>query len=66
MKVIVNEKNDRVLGMHMVGTDAAEIIQSLAVAMQCGVTKTQLDSTMALHPSSAEEFVTMREKATAN
>lgn len=66
MKVIVNERNDRVLGIHMVGTDAAEIIQSLAVAMQCSVTKAQLDSTMALHPCSAEEFVTMREKAKEN
>ena len=44
--------------MHMMGADAGEIIQGLAVAMQCGVTKAQLDSTIGIHPTAAEEFVT--------
>jgi len=62
MKMIVHPENDRVLGIHMVGPDSPEIIQSLAVALQCGATKAQFDATMALHPSAAEEFVTMRQK----
>jgi len=61
MKVIVDKDTDRVLGMHMMGADAGEIIQGLAVAMQCGVTKSQLDSTVGIHPTAAEEFVTMRQ-----
>ena len=60
MKIIVDGSTDRVLGMHMVGADAGEIIQGFAVAMQCGVTKAQLDSTLGIHPTAAEEFVTMR------
>jgi glutathione reductase (NADPH) len=60
LKLIVDEPSDRVLGIHMVGRDAAEIIQGFAVAMTCGVTKAQLDSTLGIHPSSAEELVTMR------
>ncbi|HFE44346.1 MAG TPA: glutathione-disulfide reductase [Nannocystis exedens] len=62
MKMIVHPETDRVLGVHMVGPDSPEIIQSLAVALQCGATKAQFDATMALHPSIAEEFVTMRQK----
>ncbi|MCA9656780.1 MAG: glutathione-disulfide reductase, partial [Myxococcales bacterium] len=62
MKMIVHPETDRVLGIHMVGADAPEIIQSLAVALQCKATKAQFDATMALHPSAAEEFVTMRQK----
>jgi len=46
--------------MHMVGPDAGEIIQGFAVAMQCGVTKAQVDATIGVHPTIAEEFVTMR------
>jgi len=61
MKLIVDKATDRVVGMHMMGADAGEIIQSLAVAMQCGVTKAQLDSTIGIHPTAAEEFVTMRQ-----
>lgn len=62
MKLVVDETTDKVLGAHMVGADAAEIIQSVAIALKCGATKAQFDATMALHPSAAEEFVTMREK----
>lgn len=61
MKLIVDSKTDRVLGVHMVGSDAAEIIQGFAVALKAGATKTDFDRTVAVHPSSAEEFVTMRE-----
>jgi glutathione reductase (NADPH) len=60
MKVVVERSTDRVLGMHMVGDDAPEIIQGFAVALRCGVTKAQLDATVGIHPSAAEEFVTMR------
>ena len=62
MKVIVERESGRVLGFHMVGADAPEIIQGLAVALKCGVTKKQLDSTVGIHPTAAEEFVTMRDK----
>jgi glutathione reductase (NADPH) len=51
-----------VLGIHLLGPDSAEIVQMAAVALRLGVTKAQLDSTMALHPSIAEELVTMRHK----
>jgi glutathione reductase (NADPH) len=60
MKLIVDAKTDKVLGVHMVGADAGEIMQGFAVAMQCGVTKAQFDSTIGIHPTIAEEFVTMR------
>jgi glutathione reductase (NADPH) len=62
MKLVVERKSDRVLGCHMVGADAPEIIQGLAVALKCGATKKQFDQTIGIHPSAAEEFVTMREK----
>lgn len=61
MKLLVDETDDRVLGIHMVGADAPEIIQSLAVAMRAGVTKRQFDQTVAVHPTTAEEFVLLRE-----
>ena len=61
MKVIVARSSDRVLGIHLVGAEAAEITQGFAVAIKCGVTKAQLDSTVGIHPTSAEELVTMRE-----
>jgi glutathione reductase (NADPH) len=60
MKMIVDTNTDRVLGMHMVGPDAGEIIHGFAVAMQCGVTKAQVDATIGVHPTIAEEFVMMR------
>jgi glutathione reductase (NADPH) len=63
MKLVVDRASDRVVGCHMVGTDAAEIVQGLAIALKCGATKRQFDQTIGIHPSAAEEFVTMREKA---
>jgi glutathione reductase (NADPH) len=62
MKLVVDARSDRVLGCHMVGVDAPEIIQGLAVAVKCGATKRQFDATVGIHPSAAEEFVIMREK----
>jgi len=61
MKLVVDGTSDRVLGVHMVGSDAGEIIQGFAVAITAGATKTDFDRTVGIHPSSAEEFVTMRE-----
>lgn len=63
MKLVVDGDTDRVVGIHMVGEEAAEIIQGLAVALKAGVTKRVLDSTIGIHPTAAEEFVTMREPA---
>ena len=60
MKMIVNKNNDRVLGVHIVAADAGEIIQGIAVAIKAGATKTDFDKTIAIHPTSAEELVTMR------
>jgi glutathione reductase (NADPH) len=62
MKLVVDPRSDRVLGCHMLGPDAPEIIQGLAIAIKCGATKKQFDQTVGIHPSAAEEFVTMREK----
>jgi len=62
MKLIVDPNSDIVVGCHMMGADAPEIIQGIAIAMKCGATKSQFDSTTGIHPSSAEEFVTMRSK----
>jgi glutathione reductase (NADPH) len=63
MKVVVDGANDRVLGIHIVGTDAPEIIQGFAVALTAGVTKAQLDATLGVHPTAAEELVTLRTPA---
>ena len=60
MKMIVEVTTDRVLGIHMVGAEAGEIIQGLAVAMKAGATKAVFDQTVGIHPTAAEEFVTMR------
>lgn len=60
MKMIVNSENDLILGCHMLGDEAGEQIQGLAVAMQAAITKTQLDQTIGIHPTMAEEWVTMR------
>ncbi|HLJ65181.1 MAG TPA: glutathione-disulfide reductase, partial [Stellaceae bacterium] len=62
MKLVVDRLSDIVLGCHMVGVDAPEIIQGLAVALKCGATKRQFDETVGIHPTAAEEFVTMRDK----
>jgi glutathione reductase (NADPH) len=61
MKLIVDRATDRVVAAHMVGADAGEIIQGFAVALKCGATKAQFDATLGIHPTSAEEFVTMRD-----
>jgi glutathione reductase (NADPH) len=62
MKLVVDRDSDRVLGCHMVGPDAGEIIQGLAIALNCGATKAHFDCTVGIHPTAAEEFVTMRSK----
>jgi glutathione reductase (NADPH) len=63
MKLIVDRASDRVVGCHMVGEHAAEIIQGMGIALKAGATKAHFDATVGIHPSAAEEFVTMREKA---
>ena len=60
MKLIVEAATDKVVGVHMVGDDAAELIQGLAVAVKAGATKAQFDATVGIHPTAGEEFVTMR------
>jgi glutathione reductase (NADPH) len=60
MKLVVEKKSDRVVGVHMVGAEAGEIIQGFAVALKAGATKAQFDATVGIHPTAAEEFVTMR------
>tara|TARA_R110000772_G_scaffold215694_2_gene326180 strand:+ start:22943 stop:24328 length:1386 start_codon:yes stop_codon:yes gene_type:complete len=60
MKMIVDKKTDRVLGCHMVGLDAAEMTQALGIALKAGATKTDFDATIGIHPTAAEEWVTMR------
>jgi glutathione reductase (NADPH) len=62
MKLLVDEATDKVVGCHMLGPDAAEIVQMAAIALRMGATKADFDATMALHPTLAEELVTMREK----
>ena len=61
MKLIVDKASDRVVGLHMVGPDAGEILQGMAIAMRSGATKTDFDRTVGIHPTAAEELVTMRE-----
>jgi len=61
MKLVVDAASDRVIGLHMVGPDAGEVVQGFAVAMKAGATKAVFDSTIGIHPTAAEEFVTMRE-----
>ncbi len=65
LKLLVDGATDKVVGCHMLGPDAAEIVQMAAIALKMGATKTDFDATVALHPSIAEEFVTMREKQPA-
>ena len=64
MKLIVARSTDRVVGIHMIGTDAPEIIQGMAVAIRAGATKAVFDSTIGIHPTAAEEFVTLHEAVT--
>ncbi len=65
MKLIADGATGRILGCHVLGPDAAEIVQMAAIAMRMGATKADFDATMALHPSAAEELVTLRDKWTA-
>jgi glutathione reductase (NADPH) len=60
MKLVIDTPSDRVLGAHMVGDDAGEICQGLAIALKMGATKADFDRTVGIHPTAAEEFVTMR------
>jgi glutathione reductase (NADPH) len=64
MKLVVDRASQRVVGAHMIGVDAGEIIQGVAIALKLGATKAQFDATIGIHPTAAEEFVTLRDKAT--
>ena len=66
MKLIVDAKTDKILGVHMVGPDSAEIMQGIAIAVKMGATKADFDATVGIHPSAAEEFVTMRSPRQGN
>ena len=66
MKLVVEDATDRVVGLHMVGADAGDIVQGFAVEMKAGATKAVFDSTIGIHPTMAEEFVTMREPVRSN
>ena len=66
MKLVVDAASDRVVGLHMVGADAGEIVQGFGVAMRAGATKAQFDATIGIHPTAAEELVTMREPVTTS
>ena len=63
MKLVVDAASQRVVGAHMLGPDAGEVIQGIAIAVKLGATKAQFDATIGIHPTAAEEFVTMREKS---
>lgn len=63
MKLIIDKKTDKVLGAHMCGADSPEILQGIGIALQCGATKADFDRTIGIHPTAAEEFVTMRDPA---
>jgi len=65
MKLVVDAATQHIVGAHMVGADAAEVIQGIAIAVKAGLTKAQLDATVGIHPTAAEEFVTLREKTAA-
>ncbi|MDG9924212.1 MULTISPECIES: glutathione-disulfide reductase [unclassified Pseudomonas] len=65
MKLVVDARNDKVLGCHMVGPESGEIVQGLAVALKAGATKRIFDETLGIHPTAAEEFVTMRAPVTS-
>ena len=63
IKLVVARGSQRVVGAHMIGADAGEVIQGLAIAVKLGATKAQFDATIGIHPTAAEEFVTLRDKA---
>ena len=62
IKLIVDKLTDKVIGLHLVAPDAGELVQGFAVAMNSGATKADFDNTIGIHPTLAEEFVTMRSK----
>jgi glutathione reductase (NADPH) len=62
MKLVVDRQSQRVLGAHMLGPDAPEIVQGIGIALKAGATKQAFDATIGIHPTAAEEFVTMRER----
>ena len=66
MKLVVDGSTDRVVGCHIVGPDAGEMIQLVGIAVKMKATKADFDATMAVHPTAAEELVTMREKAASH
>jgi glutathione reductase (NADPH) len=66
MKLVVDGSTDRLLGCHIVGPEAGELAQLMAIAVKMKATKADLDATMAVHPTAAEELVTMREKAVSH
>jgi glutathione reductase (NADPH) len=61
MKLVVDRKTDKVLGLHIVGPDSGEMIQAFGIAVKMGATKSQFDATVAVHPTAAEELVTMKQ-----
>ena len=63
MKLIVEQKTQIVRGVHMLGPDGAEIMQAMAIALHLGATKADFDAVIGIHPTAAEEFVTMRTKS---
>ena len=64
MKLVVDQASQRVVGAHMVGPDAPEIVQGIAIAVKAGLTKAQFDATVGIHPTAAEEFVTLKDRRT--
>ena len=62
MKLVVDGETDKVLGCHIAGEGAGEMAQLLGIALTCGATKAQFDATLAIHPTAAEEIVTLRKK----
>ena len=63
MKIVVDGDSDRVLGVHLLGEDSGEMVQLLAISLKLGAKKADFDATMALHPSAAEELVTLRTRS---
>ncbi len=66
MKLIVDGATDKVLGVHLIGPDSGELVQVIGIALKMGATKAQFDEVIAVHPTAAEELVTMREFSVAS
>jgi glutathione reductase (NADPH) len=66
MKLVIDQASRRVVGAHMVGDDAPEIIQGIAIAVKAGLTKEQFDATVGIHPTAAEELVTLKDHRVAS